>query len=186
MPGSDAESFRMLYEANYERVAAYVLRRVASPEDAADVGSETFLTAWRRLDRLPRGEQATMWLYVTARGVLSNQRRATVRRRRLLDRVRQQPAFDGRDLTELGVVADAFSRLRVDDQEILALIAWDGLTHRQLGAVLGCSENAAKLRASRARRRFASELLSIGGRAATTEPVGAQPEPATHTGDISD
>jgi RNA polymerase sigma-70 factor (ECF subfamily) len=57
MPDSDVELFRMLYEANYERIAAYVLRRAASPEDPADAVSDTFLTAWRRLDAVPREER---------------------------------------------------------------------------------------------------------------------------------
>jgi RNA polymerase sigma factor (sigma-70 family) len=183
MPGSDTDSFRTLYEENYERIAAYVLRRTQSAEDAADAVAETFLTAWRRLDDLPQGEQATMWLYVTARRVVANQRRSTERRLRLLDRIRQQPRREPEDLDDAGVAAEALSRLRVDDQEILGLIAWDGLAYRQVGAVLGCSENAAKLRAARARQRFASKFETLRGPIATPGDVTAQPECATHAGE---
>jgi RNA polymerase sigma factor (sigma-70 family) len=186
MPGSDVELFRMLYEANYERIAAYVLRRAASPEDAADAVSETFLTAWRRLDAVPHGELGTMWLYATARRVLGNQRRSTERRHRLRERISQQPGFGSADLAEVGIAADAFSRLRAEDQELLALIAWDGLTHRQLGAVLGCSENAAKLRASRARQRFASEIAALSTGLTTTNGIDTRPECATQTGEAND
>jgi len=186
MPGSDVESFRFLYEANYEQIAAYVLRRAASPEDASDAVSETFLTAWRRLDALPMGEEATMWLYATARRVLGNQRRSIERRRRLRDRISQQPAFESADQTDAGIAADAFSRLRADDQELLALIAWDGLTHSQLGAVFGCSENAAKLRASRARQRFASEIAALSTGLTTTNEIAPRPECATQTGEAND
>lgn len=186
MPGSDGESFRRIYEANYVRIAAYVLRRAASPEDAADAVSETFLTAWRRLDALPSGEEATLWLYATARRVLGNQRRSAERRRRLSERISQQPVFEHADLTDTGIAADAFSRLRADDQEVLALIAWDGLAHSQLGAVLGCSENAAKLRASRARHRFANEIAALTAELTDHNGITSGRECGTYTGEAND
>lgn len=169
MSQSDVNLFRALYDANYERIAVYVLRRAATAEDAADVVSETFLTAWRRLEVVPQDEEdATMWLYATARRILSNQRRSRERRRRLLDRIRQQPVIAAQALSGVSVAAEAFSRLRLADRELLGLIAWDGLTHRQLGAVLGCSENAAKLRAARAKQRFAAEISNLTERPSDT------------------
>ena len=169
---SDVRAFQELYERNYQPITRYLLRRTASPEDAADAVAETFLTAWRRIDVVPAGEEGTMWLYVTARHVLHNQRRSSGRRRRLLDRIRHQPTLLVDDQPDADVVADAFSRLRPGDQEVLALIAWDGLTHRQVGSVLGCSENAAKLRAARARERFSSMAIGFSPLAATKFPTG--------------
>ena len=66
------ERFLSLYAAACPLVLAYALRRAASPQDAADVCAETFAIAWRRLDELPDGQAATMWLYATARKVLAN------------------------------------------------------------------------------------------------------------------
>lgn len=183
MSESDVRAFHELYARNYQPITCYLLRRTASPEDAADAVAETFLTAWRRIDVVPAGEEGTMWLYATARHILRNQRRSSGRRRRLLDRIRHQPtSLD--DQADADVVADAFSRLRSGDQEVLALIAWDGLTHRQVGSVLGCSENAAKLRAARARERFAAELSKLGVRRPETDRAVTQTglESATHIG----
>jgi RNA polymerase sigma-70 factor, ECF subfamily len=42
--------FEHLYDQASLQVLGYALRRAASPEDAADVVSETFMIAWRRLD----------------------------------------------------------------------------------------------------------------------------------------
>ncbi|HSH59182.1 MAG TPA: sigma factor, partial [Acidimicrobiales bacterium] len=67
------ERFHRIYDTNYERILGYALRRTATVEDAYDVVSETFLTAWRRLDDVPDGERARLWLYGTARNVLTNQ-----------------------------------------------------------------------------------------------------------------
>ena len=55
--------------------------------DAQDAAAEVFLTAWRRLDQLPEGDEARAWLYVTARRVIANQRRSNRRRAALYDRL---------------------------------------------------------------------------------------------------
>ena len=52
------EKFRLLYQAAYPRVLGYALRRTLTPEDAADLVAETFLTAWRRFEELPPGDEA--------------------------------------------------------------------------------------------------------------------------------
>ena len=41
----------------------------AQTSDAQDAAADVFLTAWRRLDELPEGDAARVWLYATARRV---------------------------------------------------------------------------------------------------------------------
>lgn len=43
--------------------------------------AETFTVAWRRVDELPEGDAATLWLYGVARKVLANHYRGDNRRR---------------------------------------------------------------------------------------------------------
>ncbi len=171
-PGAPADDrrrrFDELYAANQHQVLGYLLRRTDNTDDAADVFAETFLIAWRRLDDLPVGQQARMWLYGTARRTLANYRRGERRRSALADRLRadlahaylahayQPPEFEG----EMAEISSAFRRLPEPDRELLALVAWEGLDHGQLAAVLGCSRNAARIRLHRARRKLADELLS--------------------------
>ena len=45
---------------------------------------------------------------------------------------------------------------------MLSLVGWEGLDAKQIGAVLGCSANAARIRLHRARRRLAGELERAG------------------------
>ena len=71
-----AEQFSDLYRGHYEAVLRYALRRT-DPETARDVGAETFLIAWRRLDVVPKdSDQVTPWLYRVARRVLANVERS--------------------------------------------------------------------------------------------------------------
>lgn len=58
------ERFVALWTEHAPRVMAYALRHVG-PDGAEDVVAETFLVAWRRLDRVP--EDALPWLLVVAR-----------------------------------------------------------------------------------------------------------------------
>ncbi len=153
--------FEELYEAHRIPVLGYALRRTDNTDDAADVMAETFLTAWRRLDDVPAGDQARLWLYGTARRVLANHRRGERRRLALSDRLRTELAVTYRPPDHAGGVAEiaaAFRRIPQPDQELLALAGWEGLDAGQIAAVVGCSRNAARIRLHRARRRLAAEI----------------------------
>ena len=159
--------FQAIYEAAYPRILGYALRHSATPEDAADLVAETFLTAWRRFDELPPDDQTLLWLYGVVHRQLANQRRGQRRREALADRLaadlapslRVWPDQTPSDLAPLG---RAWQRLRPQDRELLGLVVWEGLDNGQLARVLGCSRTALKLRLHRARRRFAAELASEG------------------------
>jgi len=172
--------FQEIYEANHAALAAYGLRRTANPEDAADVVAETFAVAWRRIRQLPPGREATLWLFGTARRVLANQRRGERRRARLSLRLRAQPqrlqAGAEEHAGDLALARVALQRLPAVQREVLGLVAWEGLSTAELASVLGCSQNAAKIRLHRARRAFSGELERIG--AASPAPATAKPTSA--------
>lgn len=163
-PGGQDERLRRfedVYAANWGPILGYVLRRTDSPDDAADVIAETFLTAWRRLDAVPPGDEARLWLYGVARRLLANHHRRERRQVMLTNRLRSQLAatYEPPEYTgELAGIAAAFRTLPEPDRELLALVAWECLDHGQVAAVLGCSRNAVRIRLHRARRRFADAL----------------------------
>jgi len=68
-----AEKFTELFRANRLDILKYLIRRSASPEEAADALAETFLVAWRRIDIVPYGLEGRLWLYGVARNVLFKQ-----------------------------------------------------------------------------------------------------------------
>lgn len=160
-----AERFRLLYEANYPRILAYALRRTVSPEDAADIVSETFTTAWRKFDDLPEGQETPLWLYGVARRILANHRRRECQQGRLkvmLAKDYEEGVWRDALPADLIALTRAWSRLRPEDQDLLGLLGWEALTGDQIAKILGCSRNVAKLRIHRARRRFARELTRAG------------------------
>jgi RNA polymerase sigma factor (sigma-70 family) len=154
-------AFEALYAGQRARVVAYVLRRCEGAEDAADVIAETFLVAWRRIDEVPAGDRARLWLYGVARRALANQRRGERRRVQLVGRLRDDIArgyaFE-RPSSASAKIAVAFRSLAERDREILALQGWEGLDPGEIAVVLGCSRNAARIRLHRARRQLAGAL----------------------------
>ena len=119
-------------------IVAYCGWRAASASDAQDAVAEVFLTAWRRLDEVPEGDAARIWLYATARRVIANQRRASRRRTALQERLAQEPAAASQETSsEHAVVHEALSRLGPRDREVLLLAEWEGLSPAQIAAVLG-------------------------------------------------
>jgi RNA polymerase sigma-70 factor, ECF subfamily len=152
-----AQRFDALFTSYGSDIVAYCSWRASSASDAQDAVSEVFLTAWRRLDDVPRGDAARVWLYATARRVLANQRRASRRRTALHERLAREPApapVQPRSTTEETLVHEALRRLRPRDREVLLLAEWEGLTPTQIAAVLGCLTVTARGRLHRARTRF--------------------------------
>src|SRR5262245_54792253 len=120
--------FEALFASYRSDVVAYCSWRAGSGGEAQDAAAEVFLTAWRRLDRIPDGDRARVWLYATARRVLANQRRSRRRRLALEERlvleasVHDEPAAPSREET---LVREALGRLPVRDREALLLAEWE-------------------------------------------------------------
>ena len=65
--GERQARFEAVYAAYRTPVLGYALRRTLSPDDAADILAETFLVAWRKLDQIPSGPDARLWLFGVTR-----------------------------------------------------------------------------------------------------------------------
>lgn len=152
------ERFDALYRLARSKILTYALRRSSSLEDAADIAAETFAIAWRRLDQVPSGEEAVLWLYAVARNLLRKEHQRGQRRCELIERVACNLPDDALRCPpgdEDGLVALLCLRaLPEDDREVLMLGAWEGLRPAAIARVLGCSPGAARVRMHRARRRL--------------------------------
>lgn len=161
MDSSAEQRFTALYREHHPAVDAYVRRRLGGSPASDDVVAEVFLTAWRRLDEIPR-KAVLPWLYATARRTLANAYRAEQRRLDLMEEVARQPHGHAADPAE-GVtgqfaVAAAFGALSETDREVLRLALWEELPARQAAKVVGCSTAAFHVRLHRARARLRHHL----------------------------
>ena len=155
----ESGQFEALFHATRIDLLAYIARRCESAEDAADVLAETYLIAWRKLDAIPAGEQARLWLFGVARNLLL--RGASRRRTRhaLVERLaaelrlawsQQSPVEDER----VAPLRAAVAALPEREREIVLLTAWEGLAPREIGVVLGVSANVVRVGLHRARTKL--------------------------------
>ena len=166
--------FARLYERCYEPIHAFCSRRVTA-DAVDDAVAETFLTVWRRLDEVPAGEAALVWMYRVAFRVVGHQWRADTRRGRLQNRLRMvgsRPAVGADeaslDADEHRIVLAALDRLGDTDAEMLRLVAWEQLPPADVAAVLGIEPDAARQRLHRARRNLAREYVRVQSHAHST------------------
>jgi RNA polymerase sigma factor (sigma-70 family) len=161
------QRFDALFASHSSDVVAYCSWRAGPPSDAQDAVAEVFLTAWRRLDDLPEGDAARVWLYATARRVIANQRRSRRRHVALQERLAQEATTVAVEPPEgeEALVHEALRRLGPRDREVLLLAEWEGLSPAQIAAVLGCLTVTARGRLHRARRRFRDAYEELQGHA---------------------
>jgi RNA polymerase sigma-70 factor (ECF subfamily) len=148
-----ARRFDALYARHHPAICAFVRRRMWGLEaDEDDVVADVFAVVWRRLDDVPPGAEELLWVYGVARRCVSRTLRSQRRRTRL-----------GAE-AEIHV-RDAIATLPSRDREVLMLVMWERLSHREAAQLLGCSTNAVAIRLHRAKQRLRRRL--------------SQPEPPT-------
>jgi RNA polymerase sigma factor (sigma-70 family) len=177
--------FDGLFAAYSSDIVAYCDWRAGSESDAQDAVAEVFLTAWRRLDELPEGDAARVWLYATARRVIANQRRSSRRRAALRERLAQEAsvALPAELDQEEALVHVALRALRPRDREILLLSEWEGLSPAQIANVLGCITVTARGRLHRARHRFRDAFEALQAREGNdfrSRPAVVRPRRTAH------
>jgi RNA polymerase sigma factor (sigma-70 family) len=174
-------NFSRLYREQVRAILAYALRRVGDRENAADVVAETFLVAWRRIEEVPIGTEARLWLYAVARRVIANLQRTERRRTRLglrlAEALRTELATQPVPAGEAAEVLRAMAGLGEEDRELLLLVSWEELSPSEAATVLGISALAARSRLHRARRRLRALLddtRSAGSLDTETRPEEAR------------
>ena len=158
-----------LVEANAPALLAYLARRVANPEDAADLLSETMLITWRRASALPAGdENARMWMFVVARNVLANHARSVRRKSSLAERLRLEIAAAQPESQPTAAESEAWVAVAsLPDQlrELVTLVHWDGFSVAEASRLAGVSASTGRGRYAKARDllRAALDSRSVAG-----------------------
>lgn len=177
-PSTD-QRFRALFEAHHRELHAYCLRRLPV-EDANEAASEIFLVAWRRAENVPADDEALLWLYGVARNIVRNWQRGGRRQLRLVARSGSMvaPDAEGPEVQvirheEHEEVLAAIATLRDDDQELVRLKIWEGLSNEAVGRILGVSDRGVEARYTRAIKKLHKTLKS-GALAAPSSPFSPE------------
>ena len=165
----DRAAFGALYRRYLDRVYGYCFYLLGDHHDAEDVTERTFVAALAAIDGY-RDEGATFraWLFRIAHNQLANALRTRHRHRTApLDGVPEPMTHaDPAGLLSLAEEARglrrALEQLPDDRRQVVVLRFVDGLTAREIGAVLGRSEGAVRVLQHRALRQLA-DLIADGG-----------------------
>ncbi len=198
---ADAQSvaaFDRLYREHVDRMYRFAQRLCGSPDDAKDLVQETFLSAYRSLKNF-RGESGvSTWLYTIAAHACQRMRRkrkGEPERELSLDALISTPDGDmplqipGEDLSPEARLQykelrhslfSAVHQLPKKYRMVLVLRDMEGLSAREVGAVMGLTERAVKSRLHRARLFVRHELT--GQRAGETGPPPQAARPRADAG----
>ena len=162
--GGDVEAFLELARRSEPRVLAFLGAWTWDPGEREDLYQETLLRVFagaRRLD--PDAPFAFHTLAVARNLAVDRHRRRAVERREAPRLAAREIATEGPE--ENAVLKErrlellaALDRLEPPQREALALKLWGGLSWREVGRVLDCSEDSAARRGAGALARLATDL----------------------------
>ena len=166
----DAAAFTEIVR-RYQRAVyrvAYGLTRNAA--DADDLAQETFVRAWRALDRFRPDEPLYPWLSRIAINLSYSLFRRRKRRPEtsiepLIEAGRQWagPEDPERDVTERerdAKIAESFAELKEDHRAVLVLRVVEGLSYEEIARTLNVPVGTVMSRLSRARSELRAGLVS--------------------------
>jgi RNA polymerase sigma-70 factor, ECF subfamily len=139
-------------QAEVWRLAVHLV----GPDDADDVTQDTFVRAWRALPRFRGDSSARTWLLSIARRACADAVRASMRRRRLAERV--VPAADVADLTDVAALDELVAGLDRDFRAAFVLTQIVGCSYEETAAICGVPVGTIRSRVARARERLVAQL----------------------------
>jgi len=194
--GEPSAELPQLIARHLDWVYSLCRRSVRDPELAEDITQDVFLILIKKAARLPHGANMSGWIFNTVRYCCNNALRNQRTRRRhelAAAQIRSEPAATEvpmRDEELIPLLDEQLARLGQADRTALLLRYYERRSLRDVGNVLGISEEAAKKRVQRAveklRTRMTRKQIPLRAEALTTILADklVQPAPAKLTAAI--
>lgn len=181
LPGEEAEwivaaqdgdraAFARLVERYWDRLYRWLYHLTRDRHQAEDLVQETFLKALAALDSFRAGSNFRAWLFRIGHNNFVNLKRAERRTGGVLPEDASSheagPIDVAQDREAIRLVAQAIRELPPDFRAALTLRADEGMSFREVAAVLNVTEETARWRVFKARQKLlkvlAPELLPPG------------------------
>ncbi|XUW99899.1 MAG: RNA polymerase sigma factor [Dehalogenimonas sp.] len=156
----NADAFACVVEEFQQPIIRYLYRLTSNLPLAQDLAQDTFVDAYKNIMKTRSDLKLKAWLYKIA----TNNARQSFRRNKnrqvqpIPDEDCPELATDDRSpLTDLNIdVSDALVRVPLEQRECLVLHFVEGLNYGDIGATLGISEDAVRMRVARGKQSFLS------------------------------
>lgn len=161
----DITQFKTLYEIYYPQILNYIYQKVTDREVAADITSQVFLKAMTNLKKYKiQAAPFSAWLYRIAFNDTmlyfrkSKKTRTVVLDEALLEGIRDELEDFPKEQI-LTAIEGILDYLKPHEFELIELRYYKGKSFKEIGCILNCSENTAKVRSHRVVKKLKNELL---------------------------
>jgi RNA polymerase sigma-70 factor (ECF subfamily) len=164
----DPARFVELYENNFDRVYAFIARRVRDRNEAEDVTSEVFHHALAGLSRFEwRGVPFAAWLYKIASNAIIDRAKRDARERQpgeMLELARDvNPQGIEDEIEHRAQLFQLVDRLPLNQSRVIGMRFSEGKSIREIAQELGRSEGAVKQLQFRALQNLRAQLTDESG-----------------------
>ncbi|RLB52939.1 MAG: hypothetical protein DRJ42_13445 [Deltaproteobacteria bacterium] len=140
----DTKSLENTYRRFFPIIAAKCARMLRDPAEAQDLAQETFTRLWAMRGTLRDDDKALGWVYQTATRLAVDR----IRHRNVAGAALVFDVEESDNPSERAEARQLLKRLSMDlearELEALVLSRIDGLTHAQIGTVLGTSDRTVR------------------------------------------
>ena len=147
----DRPPFEDVYREYLGRVYAYIRAQVSTSADAEDIAAQVFMNAYQAYGRFEaRNSTPAAWLFRIARNATLDHFRSHGRRERLRRTIEHQPmpeedpAGQAEERIRYRALLEQVARLPERQRDAISL-RHSGLSFEEVGKLLRCSEDAAKM-----------------------------------------
>lgn len=163
------DKFRRLMQPLFDKMYASAYRLTGSRDDAEDLVQETFLKAYRSIERFQEGTNPGAWVYMIMRNTFLNDIRSKKGREVLLfDEAMAERLADtsGSPITEERMdeeLQTVLNSLPPDMKEALVAREISGLSYQEIADTMGLPIGTVKSRINRAREALKERWLRLKG-----------------------
>jgi len=170
----DVDAFDALIHRYRERVYGVIYNLTSNREDASDLAQDTFIKAFQSISRFRGKSSFFTWLYrIALNTTLTHLRKRKMRRFFSFEKLAEDDPsasfLEGMaaesDSDKAALVSelqeklnDAFQKLSLKHRTVVTLFEIDGLSHKEIAEVMGCSVGTVRSRLHYAKQLLQSEL----------------------------